>query len=470
MFRHEERKMAEKQGEGNAGRYAMLVYIISFAITIMACILFIYKSEKDNLIIRRAHVSRMSDNYVRELENFINSNVAVNYSLNMLIHEGQEGQIDDFNELGRQLLALYPNIRNVSLAPGGTVRQIYPFEGNEAAIGHNVFEDEARVTESTLTKESGVLTVSGPYELIQGGYSILARFPVMMKDESGNKEFWGFTGVAMDVDDIIEVAQISELVDRGYDYELWRINPTTDEKHIISASDFPVVDPEVQEIILPNNKWNLAVSPSEGWVKKSSVYIKLLISFIISIFVGMFLWMLAKLKISKEELEGIAFFDRLTGLPNRRLFFEEFDRMIAKSIKQGRLLAVCYMDLDNFKSINDTYGHTMGDEILKEVSGRCKSVISKSDMMARIGGDEFAFLIYGWESEEEITDILDNIVFKVSQPVSFDKSSLIPSISIGVTIFPYDNNDVDTLLKNADTALYKAKNAGKNQYQFYNEN
>ena len=470
MFRHEERKIAENKEEGKKENYLRFVYMLSFTITLTISTLFIINSEKNNLIVRRAHVSRMIDTYVRDIENIINSNVAVNYSLNMLIHEGEQGQIDDFDELGKQVLSLYPNIKNISLAPNGVVQQIYPYEENRSAIGHDLFSDKDRITESILTRKSGVLTVSGPYQLIQGGYSILARFPVMLKDDSGKEEFWGFTGVAMYVDDILHEAKVDELIGRGYDYELWKINPDTNKKYIISSSGPDLVEPETGEIIVPNNKWNLSVSPSNGWVKKRNLYIKSIAALLLSLFIGMFFWLFAKLKVSKEELEGIAFFDRLTGLPNRRLFFEEFDRMLEKSAKQGKLLAVCYMDLDNFKIINDTYGHAMGDEILKEVSGRCKSVIAKSDMMARIGGDEFAFLIYGWKSKEEIKDILDEIIFRVSEPVTLDKSSLIPSVSIGVTVFPYDNNNVDILLNNADTALYEAKKAGKNQYKFYNDN
>jgi len=157
MFRHEERKIAENKEEGKKENYLRFVYMLSFTITLTISTLFIINSEKNNLIVRRAHVSRMIDTYVRDIENIINSNVAVNYSLNMLIHEGEQGQIDDFDELGKQVLSLYPNIKNISLAPNGVVQQIYPYEENRSAIGHDLFSDKDRITESILTRELGVL-------------------------------------------------------------------------------------------------------------------------------------------------------------------------------------------------------------------------------------------------------------------------------------------------------------------------
>ena len=433
--------------------YPKIAFVIAFVVSVTISTLLIVKGEKNRLILKRNHASRIASNYVREIQNVVNNNLSVNYSLGMLIYEGGNKRIKNFDDFGKQILKLYPDILNISLAPDGIVQDIYPLRGNEKAIGHDLFNDKERAVECIETKESGLLTVAGPYILRQGGYSILGRLPVMLPDQNGNSEFWGFSTVAILIDDILEAAQIDRLDGQGYEYEIWRISPYTDSKEVISSSELAVSEPEEQKIILPNREWNLGVSPTAGWVDKSKIYAKSVLALIISSFIGVFFWMLVKLKISKRDLEKIAFTDGLTGLTNRRMFFERFRQILEVSKNEGRSLAICYMDLDNLKTINDTLGHQAGDIVLKEISNRYKMIIPKNDTVARLGGDEFAILLSNVKGKEDVVDILEQIQDKTSKPIIFEGVTILPSISIGVTIFPYDNNDANTLLKNADSAL-----------------
>ena len=159
--------------------------------------------------------------------------------------------------------------------------------------------------------------------------------------------------------------------------------------------------------------------------------------------------------------------DPLTGLPNRVLFHEILTHATAHTLRTEKLLAVMFLDLDGFKNINDTLGHDYGDILLKEVAGRLNLQLRKSDMVARQGGDEFTILLQDIADVQDITQIAEKILAAVSEPIIADDHEMHVSASIGITVFPFDDTDIEHLLRNADTAMYRAKEAGKNNFQFY---
>lgn len=171
------------------------------------------------------------------------------------------------------------------------------------------------------------------------------------------------------------------------------------------------------------------------------------------------------IKIRREkELNYIAYHDQLTGLPNRILFKEKLAGAIYHAEKSQGMLAVVFMDLDAFKSINDTLGHDQGDSLLTEISQILSSVIRDGDMAARFGGDEFILFLDNVNSQSEIIGIMDKIMHAAQRPVMLSGQEFFISISAGIAIYPQDGTDPDTLLKNADTAMYKAKYSGKGKY------
>jgi diguanylate cyclase (GGDEF)-like protein/PAS domain S-box-containing protein len=169
----------------------------------------------------------------------------------------------------------------------------------------------------------------------------------------------------------------------------------------------------------------------------------------------------------QQTLELMAHYDILTRLPNRALFSDRFAQAIAQSRRHGRLLAVCYMDLDGFKQINDTLGHESGDRLLVEVANRIKSALRKEDTVSRLGGDEFALLLGNISSPDQCEPALARIIQTVSLPHSLDDQQISISASVGVTIFPLDDADPDTLLRHADQAMYQAKMNGRNRYHLF---
>jgi diguanylate cyclase (GGDEF)-like protein/PAS domain S-box-containing protein len=173
-------------------------------------------------------------------------------------------------------------------------------------------------------------------------------------------------------------------------------------------------------------------------------------------------------KQQQQQLEQLAHYDPLTNLPNRVLFADRFSQVIAHSKRTSKLLAVCFLDLDDFKSVNDTYGHDMGDQLLMEVARRIKTVLREGDTASRQGGDEFTLLLGGIKSIIHCEQILSRIQNALVQPYVISEHSLEISASLGVTLYPTDNADLGTLLRHADQAMYQAKSAGKSQFHFFN--
>lgn len=176
---------------------------------------------------------------------------------------------------------------------------------------------------------------------------------------------------------------------------------------------------------------------------------------------------ITKSKTHEAELDHVANHDLLTGLPNRRLLTDRLQQAMLKAKRNNDLLALCYIDLDNFKPINDKLGHTIGDRVLIEVSNRLISALRESDTVSRIGGDEFILLLPNLKLEEELHVLLRRLMAKLEEIVFINHYQVQVSASIGVVFFPDDNVDADTLLRHADQAMYIAKESGRNQYHIY---
>ncbi len=170
---------------------------------------------------------------------------------------------------------------------------------------------------------------------------------------------------------------------------------------------------------------------------------------------------LSKSQAKEEESRKIALHDALTGLPNRVLFEERLDQGLIQAKRHGWKLAVLFMDIDNFKSINDSHGHDLGDKVLRTVADRLKSATRREDTVSRWGGDEFVCLLSEFKQEADATLLAEMIVNRISKSFRFKGTVLSIKVSIGIAIYPEDGETADILFKNADTAMYKAKGTEK---------
>jgi two-component system cell cycle response regulator len=172
-----------------------------------------------------------------------------------------------------------------------------------------------------------------------------------------------------------------------------------------------------------------------------------------------------QLEHSNRALASLALHDALTGLPNRRLLMDRLSLAIAHARRNKRTMAVMYLDLDGFKQINDTLGHAAGDTLLGMVADRLVAAVRQVDTVARLGGDEFVIALWGLSHGDDVGKLVSKVIQAVSQPYSIQGGGVSLTASVGVGIYPTHGEDVETLMKSADLALYEAKRAGKNDYR-----
>jgi len=169
----------------------------------------------------------------------------------------------------------------------------------------------------------------------------------------------------------------------------------------------------------------------------------------------------------EEHLTYLAQYDHLTGLVNRTLFRDRLVQAMARSKRMQQPIGLMLLDLDRFKAVNDTFGHAMGDELLKAVSERLKACVREVDTVARMGGDEFTIILEGVSSEQNILVVAKRITESIATPFELKGHHISVGISIGITIYPHDDHPVDELLKHADTAMYRAKQHGGSAFHLH---
>ena len=172
-------------------------------------------------------------------------------------------------------------------------------------------------------------------------------------------------------------------------------------------------------------------------------------------------------KLNEKRIHALAFYDELTGLPNRRLFNDRFEVAISTAHRNNQHTATLFLDLDRFKQINDSLGHKTGDELLKLTANRIQACIKEGDTVSRFGGDEFVVLLTEMNNPKDIVKVVERISKVLSEPYELESRELHVTSSIGVAIYPEDGTDPETLIKHADAAMYKAKDNGRNAFQLF---
>jgi diguanylate cyclase (GGDEF)-like protein len=171
--------------------------------------------------------------------------------------------------------------------------------------------------------------------------------------------------------------------------------------------------------------------------------------------------------VALEQLKSTAYYDFLTGLPNRNLLREKINHAIIVARRYSKLSAVCFLDVDGFKQVNDTLGHYAGDEVLKTVVYRITEVVREEDSLLRLGGDEFILVFTHLPNTDTLDELLGRVSRAVNDPIRIDHTDVVVSLSIGVALCPDDSDSVTKLINYSDRAMYEAKNRGKNRFVYY---
>lgn len=176
---------------------------------------------------------------------------------------------------------------------------------------------------------------------------------------------------------------------------------------------------------------------------------------------------ITRLKENEQRIRSLAYYDPLTNLPNRRLFHDRLSVAISHAHRNQKRLAVIFVDLDRFKRINDSLGHAVGDQLLQQFTARLQAAVREDDTVARMGGDEFIILLSEIEGVDHVVQVARRIIEQVTQPMELGGRELVVTSSLGISLYPDDATDIDNLIQNADTAMYRSKEMGRNGYQLY---
>ena len=236
-----------------------------FCLALLVSAALIWTLESARLRAARAQAISQAGERAQAIQSNMERAFSAAYALGAMVRQGQ-GSLPTFTETAIQMLPFYPGVGSLQLAPAGVVSHIVPLAGNEKAIGHNLLADPQRTKEAFLARDTGQLTLAGPFPLVQGGLGAAARLPVFLGTTQERSAFWGFVVVLVRFPQVLQATQLDLLSERGLRYELWRIHPDTQKKQVIASSGAaPLQDPVSRELQVPNATWTLSVSPVRGW-------------------------------------------------------------------------------------------------------------------------------------------------------------------------------------------------------------
>lgn len=422
--------------------------VITFMAVFAVSVLFVCSHAKERRDIAVEKAQYLSAVNVSELERSLSSYMQVTDTLRILLVDSN-GKINDFNKVAKELYNGDKAFRSIQLAPGGDVKYVYPLEGNEEAFG-DIFEDPDRRTEAEYARDTGETTLAGPFELYQSGLGIVIRQPIYL-EQAGAKEFWGFSIVVLNIPEIFESVSLNSLDPLGYVYQLWRINPDTNEKQIIAgAGDGELTEPVETSFEVPGSTWTLSLSRKDGWNSFDEQIVIIAGMICICILLPTLCYALLKNYEQRMAMVELSNRDYLTELHNSR----KLSDVLQEFCDENKPFYLVYLDVDRFKEVNDTYGHAAGDSLLKTIAKRISDCKSKKDYAFRIGGDEFVMLI----QDSSIGQTIEKLKKTLSEEVFLNGgNSYFPQLSIGYANYPEDARTMEELLSLADDRMYHMK-------------
>ena len=438
-----------------------IVPLIVFLVGICLLSVFTYNTnvqiQKDRRTIAKLNV----ETYGQRIENDIENGIEITDTLKQVLINGN-GQIINFSKVAENLMSY--SIQSVQLAPNGVVTEIYPEEGNEAGK-IDLLKDSKRGEISNYAKDHNITIIQGPIKLKQGGSGLVVRNPIYLEDENGQEYFWGFTIVILRVPEIFEDS-INALSKFKYNYRLSRESSVLDKKYVeVDANCDKMIRPVTYNLTVGKEKWKLEIMPRAGWSNSTTLYLIFFGGLSLVLLLTGLTIVLFLLDERRVELKELAHKDGLTKLYNRYGFDEMAEKMISKNPKEHCVAVL--LDVDDFKLINDMYGHVYGDKALISLSENMQKFFPSSALLGRNGGDEFCILLSNCTMEE----VKESLIEFTKTPKTFSYKGQTYSFCISLGYAEYPNNAIERsqLMRCADTALYEVKLHGKNGCKAYQE-
>ncbi len=438
-----------------------IVPLIVFLLGICLVGLIVYKIDSHETEQQHIKAQLNATTYGERIKNEITNGIAITDTLKQVLIS-ENGKISQFDTIAENIMS--DVIESIQLAPDGNVTDIYPSEGTEASK-IDLLQDKDCSKISCYARDNHVIITQGPFDLKRGGCGIAVRNPVYLKDENNQEYFWGFTIVILRVPDIFSDA-ISALSDFGYEYRLSKTDaPWSDTYKVVYQSDDQLTPTVSYGFTIGEENWKLEVAPESGWRDlRLLIIVGGMFTTVVLLFSGLTrVWLVSKE--NKNKFQILAHTDSLTDIYNRYGFDELAERMITKNPKTHFVAAL--LDIDDFKFINDIYGHVYGDRALKSLTDSMKAFFPKNTLLGRNGGDEFCILLPD-HTYKEAGELLLQFT-KLPKTFSCKGKEYPFFISLGYAEYPTFASSRSQLMRCADAALYEIKLHGKNGCMAYRE-
>ena len=438
-----------------------IVPLIVFLLGICLVGLIVYKIDSHETEQQHIKAQLNATTYGERIKNEITNGIAITDTLKQVLIS-ENGKISQFDTIAENIMS--DVIESIQLAPDGNVTDIYPSEGTEASK-IDLLQDKDCSKISCYARDNHVIITQGPFDLKRGGCGIAVRNPVYLKDENNQEYFWGFTIVILRVPDIFSDA-ISALSDFGYEYRLSKTDaPWSDTYKVVYQSDDQLTHTVSYGFTIGEENWKLEVAPESGWRDlRLLVIVGGMFTAVVLLFSGLTrVWLVSKE--NKNKFQILAHTDSLTDIYNRYGFDELAERMFTKNPKTHFVAAL--LDIDDFKFINDIYGHVYGDRALKSLTDSMKAFFPKTTLLGRNGGDEFCILLPD-HTYKEAGELLLQFT-KLPKTFSCKGKEYPFFISLGYAEYPTFASSRSQLMRCADAALYEIKLHGKNGCMAYRE-
>ena len=438
-----------------------IVPVVVFILGMCALIGTIYVVGEDQEEQNRTKAQLNAMTYAERIYGELMEGIGVTDTLKQVVISG-DGNINKFYDIAANMMD--DSIQSIQIAPNGVVTEIYPEESNESSK-IDLINDSDRGEISRYARDNDTVIMQGPLELKQGGYGIAVRNPVYLENENGQKSFWGFTIVILKVPEIFSES-VEALSNFGFKYSLQKCaSPWDDTYEWVYGSKKELNDPVIYDFDVYRDKWRLEILPKSGFYNNSNLIYMFIGGVIIVLLLTGLTVALISINENRKLFKKLAVTDTLTGIYNRLGFNRQVEQYMRQNPQKHCVVAM--LDIDDFKLVNDVYGHAAGDGVLQKLAESMKQYFSKDVILGRNGGDEFCIFMPDCTAVEvkpflkKFTEETRNFYCK-GEAHTF-------TISLGFAEYPVLADECSKLMRCADMALYAVKMRGKNGCMAYRE-
>lgn len=429
----------------------VIIGIFVFVLTVMIFFVAAEQFKKTNQYNEILHTQQQYFLFQHNIQDLMNTTAYLIKGYGALYRTTPDLTVD---ESEKYLLGLTGEIRNyvknIGILKDTTIVYNYPYEANKSTIGVDLSTIEAQRTDLLRVKNELITLLIGPVNLIQGGTGYIVRTPLL--DNDG--QYWGQASIVLNAEAINQA--ITKIADE-LNIEVSIFKRTDDKTPILGDASILGKSPLIFDD-MNNQDWKVYVVPKVGWEKDPFEKILIVIGLILAA-----VFSFATVMYNKTEYKlGYALtHDLLTDLYNRRYLEVVQNTLTLKSERTRKDYGLFHMDLDNFKYINDNFGHLKGDEVLKEIGLIIKKITRKDELAFRIGGDEFLIMIPEIKDEDELIKMRQRFERDFEKEFRENEFLRYVGISIGIAVYPKEGHDFDSVLKHADKDMYQQKTIHK---------